>query len=186
MLTYYSFVTLGIIEIILSIFIITRKWPVTAALFLVLFMMNLAGMFGILGAHFNAVSQIIVYAGAIMVLFVFVIMLLNVPANEMKYGKISFFEILISAFTFVFVFVLGTKAGQGLISAHFHHLDDYSHVTQPFYSIAKNENLKNVSFLMFTHYLWAFELISFLLIAAILGAVVIAKKDKVVTHAPTL
>lgn len=183
MLTYYSFILLGIIEILLSFVVITRKWPVTAALFLVLFMMNLAGMFGILGAHFNAVSQIIVYAGAIMVLFVFVIMLLNIPVNEIKYGKITPTEIIIAGFAFIFVLVLGTKIGQGLIFSYFHNLGTYEHIAKPYYSFQQHENLKNVAFLMFSTYLWAFELISFLLVAAILGAVVIAKKEKVSHHA---
>jgi len=80
---------LGIVALFLSIVIITRKWAVTAAMMLVVFMMLLAGMYGLLGAHFSAVSQIIVYAGAIMVVFVFVIMLLNLPPAEIRYGKIK-------------------------------------------------------------------------------------------------
>ena len=79
---------------------ITRKWPVTAAMLLIVVMMLLAGMYGLLGAHFSAVAQIIVYAGAIMVVFVFVIMLLNLPPEELRYGRVTLGEIILIALGF--------------------------------------------------------------------------------------
>ena len=75
MITQISFLIMGGMAVFLSALMITRKWPVTSAMLLIVVMMLIAGMYGLLGAHFSAVAQIIVYAGAIMVVFVFVIML---------------------------------------------------------------------------------------------------------------
>lgn len=177
MITQISFFIMGILALFLSILIITRKWAVTAAMMLVVFMMLLAGMYGLLGAHFSAVSQIIVYAGAIMVVFVFVIMLLNLPPDEIRYGRLTLGEVILLGLGILTSLVLGTDVGH-------HHLVEgldkmLVHARAPYYPIEMNESVKNVSALMFTDYLWAFELVSFLILSAILGAVVISKKAKV-------
>lgn len=182
MLTEISFFIMGVLAVLLSIFMVTRKWPVTAAMLLIVIMMLLAGMYGLLGAHFSAVSQIIVYAGAIMVVFVFVIMLLNLPMNELSYGRLTIFEIILLTVGVVLAFVLGTKVGQGYLTMGFHNLA-LSNARRPYYPPELNENVKNVSALMFTDYLWAFELISFLILSSIIGAVVIAKKERGANHA---
>ncbi|NBW82746.1 hypothetical protein EBR21_13425 [bacterium] len=83
-LTLASFIVMGIAAVLLSGVMITRRWPVSAAMVLIGVMTLLAGMFGLLDAHFAAAAQIIVYAGAIMVVFVFVIMLLNLPPEELS------------------------------------------------------------------------------------------------------
>ena len=181
MLTEISFLIMGIFTIFLSIVLITRKWPVTAAMLLVVVMMLIAGMYGLLGAHFSAVSQLIVYAGAIMVVFIFVIMLLNIPLKEINYGRLTIMEIILTVIGVVIAFVLGTKVGQGYLLASMNTLS-LSHTTPPYYPVEMNENVKNVSTLMFTNYLWAFELISFLILSSIIGAVVIAKKENVTSN----
>ncbi len=179
MLTQISFLIMGIFAVFLSIVMITRRWPVTAAMLLIIVMMLLAGMYGLLGAHFSAVSQIIVYAGAIMVVFVFVIMLLNIPAQEMRYGRITIMEIILVIIGVMVAFVLGTKVGQGYLLSSLEAVSQ-SHARPPYYPVQMNENVKNVSALMFTDYLWAFEMISFLILSSIIGAIVIAKKEKVI------
>jgi NADH-quinone oxidoreductase subunit J len=176
MLTEISFLIMGIFTVFLSIVLITRKWPVTAAMLLVVVMMLIAGMYGLLGAHFSAVSQLIVYAGAIMVVFVFVIMLLNLPIKEINYGRLTLLEIILIALGVVIAFVLGTKVGNGYLTASLDVLSK-SHARPPYYPTQMNENVKNVAALMFTDYLWAFELISFLILSSIIGAIVIAKKE---------
>lgn len=176
MITQISFFAMGILSLFLAIVILTRKWAVSAAMLLVVFMMLLAGMYGLLGAHFSAVSQLIVYAGAIMVVFVFVIMLLNLPPNEISYGRLTLVELGLIALGVLSALFFGTAVGQHLLSSQ---LGSLLHARPPYYPIEANESVKNVSALMFTDYLWAFELISFLLLSAILGAVVISKKDQV-------
>lgn len=177
MITQISFFIMGILALFLSILIITRKWAVTAAMMLVVFMMLLAGMYGLLGAHFSAVSQIIVYAGAIMVVFVFVIMLLNLPPDEIRYGRLTLGEVILLGLGILTSLVLGTAVGQHHLIAGLDRM--LVHARAPYYPLEMNESVKNVSALMFTDYLWAFELVSFLILSAILGAVVISKKAKV-------
>jgi len=177
MLTQASFFILGLCSVFLSIVMLTRKWPVTAAMLLIVVMMMLAGMYGVLGAHFSAVSQILVYAGAIMVVFVFVIMLLNIPTNELRYGRVTLFEWLLIFFGVCIAVLLGTRVGQGYLMIE--STAARAHARAPYYPVSFNENVKNVSSLLFTDYLWAFELVSFLILAAIVGSVVIAKKARV-------
>lgn len=176
MITQISFLIMGVMAVFLSALMITRKWPVTSAMLLIVVMMLIAGMYGLLGAHFSAVAQIIVYAGAIMVVFVFVIMLLNLPPEELRYGRITIGELLLTALGFIVALFLGTKVGQGYLISNSNSLIN---ARPPYYPASMNENVKNVSALMFTDYLWAFELISFLILVAIVGAIVIAKKAKV-------
>ena len=178
MLTQISFLIMGILAVFLSALMITRKWPVTAAMLLIVVMMLLAGMYGLLGAHFSAVSQIIVYAGAIMVVFVFVIMLLNLPPEELRYGRVTLSELFLTVLGFLVALFLGTKVGQGYLISGLNSAS-LANARPPYYPASMNENVKNVSALMFTDYLWAFELISFLILVAIVGAIVIAKKAKV-------
>lgn len=175
MLTSLSFTVMGILAVFLSLVMITRRWPVTAAMLLIVVMMLLAGMYGLLGAHFSAASQLIVYAGAIMVVFVFVIMLLNLPLNELRYGRMTVFEIIIALAGVLTALFLGTQVGQGALRLSLEKMA-LMPTRPPYYPL--NENVKNVAALMFTDYLWPFELTSFLIIASIVGAIVIAKKEK--------
>jgi NADH-quinone oxidoreductase subunit J len=178
MITEISFFILGLFSIFLSTIMITRKSLVTAAMLLVVVMMLIAGMYGLMGAHFSAVSQIIVYAGAIMVVFVFVIMLLNVSKDQLQYGRITLFEIVLAILGGLLAFIFGTKVGQGHLRDNLAVLS-MSHSRVPFYPASMNENVKNVSAAMFIDYIWAFELISFLILCSVIGAIVIAKKEKV-------
>lgn len=183
MLTQVSFFILGILTVFLSLVMITRKWPVSAAMLLVVIMIMLAGMYGLMGAHFSAVSQIIVYAGAIMVVFVFVIMLLNVPVQELSYGKMTAVEMLLSIMGVVAALFLGTRVGHGFLEGL--QPQALKAAQAPYYPSEMNENAKNIAALMFTKYLWAFELISFLLLVSIIGAIVIAKKEPTDTQEKT-
>lgn len=173
-----SFLLLGILATVLSGFLVTRRWPVSAAMLLIATFAVLAAMYGLLDAHFSAVAQIIVYAGAIMVVFVFVIMLLNLPPEELRYGTVTPGEALLSVLGVGAAFALGTKLGRGslepLVSSWASTGGRPAAARPPF--LPEDENIRNVAALMFTDYLWAFELISFLILAAIIGSVVIAKK----------
>ena len=180
-----SFVILGVLAIIVAGFMITRQFPVNAAVLLIVDFILLAGMYGLLDAHFAAVAQIVVYAGAIMIVFVFVIMLLNLPAEELHYGKVTAGEWLIAFLGVGAAIALGTSIGQGAIGhglrasgiAQFDSTADTAFAPlgrSAFYPMA--ENVKNVSSLLFTEYVWAFELVGVLLMIGLIGAVVIAKK----------
>jgi NADH-quinone oxidoreductase subunit J len=180
-----SFVILGVLATIVSGFMITRRFPVNAAVLMIVDFVLLAGMYGLMGAHFSATSQIVVYAGAIMVVFVFVIMLLNLPPEDLPYGRITLGEwVLILVATGAAV-ALGTAVGQGTIAQGMSLMGVAPFTSDgllplapagqaPYYPI--EENVRNVSAALFTDYVWAFELVGILLMIGLIGAVVIAKK----------
>jgi NADH-quinone oxidoreductase subunit J len=172
-LSTISFLILGVLACVLTGVMITRRWPVSAAMLLIAIFALLAGMYGLLDAHFAAAAQIIVYAGAIMVVFVFVIMLLNIPPEELRYGRVTLMEWVLTAMGVLAALWFGTRIGQGYLGSIAEHLVP-GLGRKPFFP--EHENVKNVAALMFTDYLWSFELISFLILAAVVGSIVIAKK----------
>jgi NADH-quinone oxidoreductase subunit J len=160
------FYILASIAIAAALMVVTRKNAVATALFLVLTMCTLAGLFVQLGSLFVAALQIIVYAGAIMVLFLFVIMLLNLKKDEFGFdGKL--FQRLLAV-------ILGGLLVIQLIIATTH-FQPYQ-MAQPVDPAMGNAAA--LSKKLFIQYLYPFEITSVLLLAAIIGAVVIAGKDK--------
>src|SRR3970040_405388 len=93
------FIIFGTIAAVTAVLMITRRNPVISALFLIVNFASLAGLYLTLNAQFIAVAQVIVYAGAIMVFFLFVIMLIN-PAHERRFlefkPKLKIFAIVIA------------------------------------------------------------------------------------------
>ena len=73
--------------------VVTAKNPINSAIFLILTFLSLAGIYVLLNAHFLAVIQVLVYAGAIMVLFLFVIMLLNLNKEDLGESRVNFFKV---------------------------------------------------------------------------------------------
>ena len=173
------FFILAIIAVAAAVMVISTKSPVSSALFLVLVMCSLAGLFVLLGAIFLAAMQVIVYAGAIMVLFLFVIMLLNLRRDELghdphriqKYLGYALVAILLIQGIVIVSWAMkdyssGLKtipeaAATGIIDST--KVIDYSSA----YQVAQT---------LFTRYAYPFEITSILLLAAIIGAVVIARK----------
>jgi NADH-quinone oxidoreductase subunit J len=154
------FYLLGFGALVSALLLVTNKRPVAAAMSLIMTMLFLAGIYVLLDAHLIAALQIIVYAGAIMVLFLFVIMLLNV---EEKAGRLSNRKI---ALQFVCILVVGAIliATVGLIKIGPTQLADSFGTT------------KAIGQMLFTDFLLPFEIASILLLAAIVGAVILAKR----------
>ena len=161
------FCIMAIVATVCAILVISHRNPVASALFLIATMVSLAVLFLALNAPFLAAIQIIVYAGAIMVLFLFVIMLLNLRRDEFgperRKGQ-RFFGIL---FGFLFLILIATGINVGL-----------STLTQPEATAEKvvPTGVESLAEVLFTEYLFPFELASILLLVAIVGAVVMAKR----------
>jgi NADH-quinone oxidoreductase subunit J len=156
---------------ILSAFLcITRQSPVASALWLVNTLFNIAALFVLLDAHFLAAVQVLVYAGAIMVLFLFVIMLLNLGRagpGDMKgrWGKVVAGVaglVLLSELIVLRVAVPPTelRLPAGAVGAQ----------------VAEQGVVQAVALPLFQAYLVPFEIASLMLLAAIVGAVVLAKR----------
>jgi NADH-quinone oxidoreductase subunit J len=144
---------------------VTRKNPLTCALSLVVTFVALSGLYFLLHAPFAGALQILVYAGAIMVLVLFVIMFLNLPEAQQEEERVSKPGLIVSLFLLVplaalCIGVLGSGGQEKSLPP----------VAVDFGSVAA------VGDLMFTKFVFQFEAVSILLLVAIVGAVMLAKK----------
>lgn len=163
----YTFIFLAVLAIASGVGMVLNKNTVNSALFLVLNMVSIAGIYLLLQAQFLALIQILVYAGAIMVLFLFVIMLLNLDDEESLFNKLR--VKYISAF-FLGVVVLS------LVLYSFEGITDFLPEISPKMQTAGTvEALGDV---LYTDYLFAFEMTAILLTAAVVGALMIAQFKK--------
>jgi len=160
------FYILAIISVGSALMMITRRNPVIAALYLIVNFFSLAGLYLTLHAQFIAVLQILVYAGAIMVLFVFVIMLLNLGDERKLSDAISYKKTIAAGLSFgllmELIYIFGFT-NESLSESRFEKAAEIGTVE----SIGKE---------LFTRFLFPFEITSVLLLAAIIGAVVLAKR----------
>jgi NADH-quinone oxidoreductase subunit J len=140
--------------------------PVTSAMFLVLTIISMAGLFVLLHAFFLAAVQVLVYAGAVMVLFLFVIMLLDLKDEERrKVKKLGLVAGLISVGAIVAIFIrslLATQPGKEL--------------TNPT-AVGDTATLGKMLFSAKTGYMLPFEIVSILLLVAMVGVILLSKKD---------
>ncbi|MGB8656718.1 MAG: NADH-quinone oxidoreductase subunit J [Candidatus Zixiibacteriota bacterium] len=161
------FAVVALAAVVCSVLVITNRNPVSSALFLIATMVSFSILFVLLNAPFLAMIQIIVYAGAIMVLFLFVVMLLNLRKDEFgpeKRKAQRFFAIL---FGFLLLIEIATVIKVGVFASR--PTGSASQATVPL-------GVEPIAQLLFTKYLFPFELASVLLLVAIVGAVVMAKK----------
>jgi NADH-quinone oxidoreductase subunit J len=153
------------IAVLSAISLVVQTHPIASALSLIGVMGALAVLYLLLGAEFLAMAQLIVYAGAIMVLFVFVIMLLN-AGSERRTGRsqmVKWFGIpLFAAFVFVLSYIIQAQ------------LPKTTGVTFGSFTTATGLEVGRV---LFTQYLLPFEVTSVLILVAIIGAVVLARKE---------
>jgi NADH-quinone oxidoreductase subunit J len=158
------FLLFAIIAVVCAINVVVQTHPISSALSLVGVMGSLAVLYLLLGAEFIAAAQLIVYAGAIMVLFIFVIMLLNAGA-EGKRGR-SFMASLLGVPLLVALLGLLAYFVQRVFPRAGVHFGGFQGGTA-----------RDVGLALFTTYLLPFEITSLLILIAIIGAVVLARKE---------
>ena len=159
------FFVLAALAIIGALSLILQKHPIHSALSLIVVMVSLAGLYLLLGAEFVAAVQIIVYGGAVMVLFVFVIMLLNAGEEEhTDFSKLAKFGGLPLALALT-----------GLLAAAMvHHAGTVPNPKNP----DALASTSSISMMLFSTFVYPFELTSFLILVAIMGALVLAQREK--------
>jgi NADH-quinone oxidoreductase subunit J len=162
--TPFFFYLFAGIMLIGGIMVITRKNPVHSALALIATLLAQASIYLMLYAPFVAGVQIILYAGGIMVLFLFVIMLVSID-RSMKDRQFNSQWIVgaIAAIALGGLFIAVYMKGMDIFPDHA-------------LSIVENDNTQNVATMLYGQYMFAFEIASLLLLVAIIGAVVMAKK----------
>jgi NADH-quinone oxidoreductase subunit J len=155
------FILFGAIAVCGAIMVVTRVHPMASALYLILTLFAVAALFVLRQAHFLAAVQVIVYAGAVVVLFVFVIMLINVPEDRMPVERATTTRVL------------------GVLAAGFFILESAvltRRFSMPKGPAAEVGTVEAVGRALFTDYLLAFEITSVLLLAAVIGAIALAKR----------
>ena len=163
------FLILALVAVGTALGLLLSRNAVYAALFLVLNFATVAVFYLLLGAPFIALSQVTVYAGAIMVLFLFVIMLLGAERLTGSRESLAWqwgYPLTLGLLLFgsvAYLLLTGKLAGD---------------ITAPVAAMNTSESLKSMSMMLFNEYLLPFEVTSILLLTAMVGAIVLTKQDK--------
>jgi len=162
------FYILAVVAVASAISVISQRSPMSSVISLVICFFSLAVLYLLLNAHFVAALQVIVYAGAIMVLFLFVIMMLNLRRSEPPHS----FHGLHKLAALVLVFLLVYLVAFGLV--HRGVIGASGPASEA--AVSANGNTEMLAELLFQRYLLPFEAVSILLLAAIVGAIVMASR----------
>src|SRR5580692_4456102 len=161
----FFFLLFATIAVVSAINVVAQRHPIASALSLIGVMGSIAVLYLGLGAEFIAMVQLIVYAGAVMVLFIFVIMLLNAGAEERRgrswTAQLLGIPVLIAFLGLICYFVQHQFANAGYVK--------FGNFT--------GGSAQGVGIALFTDYLLPFEITSVLILIAILGAIVLARKE---------
>lgn len=161
-MTIYAFYFLSFLAVLSALMVVFSRNPIYSVLYLVITFFSVGGHYLLLSADFLFAVHIIVYAGAIMVLFLYVIMLLNLNRDsEIQKNNVLKVAAVISA-GLLLVVILGALRGAEMSAVAF---DSHSHIGQ----------VKNLGRLLFNEFLLPFEIVSILLLAAMVGAVMLGK-----------
>jgi len=166
-LEFALFILFSAVSLSSAILMVTRINPVIAALFLIVNFASLAGLYLTLNAQFIAIAQVIIYAGAIMVFFLFVIMLIN-PDLEKRFmehkPKFKLFAVFVAILVFVQIayIIFFSQPSEGL--------------SREVAASIQAGTVEQIGTDLFTKYVLPFEAVGYLLLSAAIGALVLAKK----------
>lgn len=166
----WLFYLFAAISLICSLGVIGQRNPMYSVLLLIGSFISLAGLYVGLDSPFVAVTQIVVYAGAIMVLFLFVVMLLNAPREDVAPGA----QLPIPGGVKAFGGVLALSMGTMLVWA-LSRLGALPFVDDP-QAASRVASVRDIGVMLFRDHAFAFEVTSILILVAMVGAVVLAKK----------
>ena len=163
-MTIYLFYFLSFLAILCGLMVVLEKNPIHSVLYLVITFFAIAGHYILLNAQFLAAVHIIVYAGAIMVLFLFVIMLLNLNKETEPHKSIAWKFAAVIAAGILLIVLVGAMRQTNALPA-------------PSTVNANMGLVKNLGKVLFTDFLLPFEIASILFLAAMVGAVMLGKKE---------
>jgi NADH-quinone oxidoreductase subunit J len=152
-----------------AVMVIAARNPVHSVLFLILAFVNAAGLFIMMGAEFLAMILVVVYVGAVLVLFLFVVMMLDVDFAELREGFINYLPVgaLVGiVFLVELLLIVGAWAiGPGLPKA-------------PALSVPAASNTEALGLVLYTRYVYFFEVAGIVLLVAMIGAIVLTLRHK--------
>ena len=165
---FVIFYVFAFIAVVCALLVILQKNPIYSAVFLIVTLFSVAVLFLLLNAQFVAAVQVLVYAGAIMILFLFAIMLLNIKYEEKAFSKLTILKVSVIFITLIlfieFIYMIFIRKGLGIAGD----------MTPE--KIAEAGNVELIGKILFTKYLFPFEAASLVLLVAMIGVIVLAKK----------
>lgn len=161
---YVIFYSLATIAVATAVMVVMMRRAVYSALALVICLGSMAGLFFQLGAQFIGAIQIIVYAGAIMVLFLFAIMLLDPEAENLSPSRLRIIPFLALPLAALFAYLLLRALPQSILS--------------PVRWSPETGMIRTIARSLFRDYLLPFEATSILILVAVIGAVVLTKRSR--------
>ena len=168
-LTFYIF---SFVMLLSSLMVISTKNPVHSVLFLILAFLNAAGIFVILHAEFLAMILIIVYVGAVAVLFLFVVMMLDIKTTIEKSNILQYMPIgLFIGFVFIaelVIVLINTKL----------ELSNMQILSNPLNKFAELSNTKAIGSVLYTDYILHFQLAGLILLVAMIGSIVLTLRER--------
>ena len=159
----FLFYFLGGLSVLSSLYFVLARHPLYSILSLIVTFFSVAGLYILLNAQFLGIVQIIVYAGAIMVLFLYILMMLNLNKTDEKEKNGRMKILSVFAAGLLLIGVLGSY--RGYVEDKIEHIDVEVGLT------------KNLGKLLFNEYVLPFELASILILSGIVGSVLIGKKE---------
>jgi NADH-quinone oxidoreductase subunit J len=153
-----------------AVMVISSKNPVHSVLFLILAFVNAAGLFVLMGAEFLAMILIVVYVGAVAVLFLFVVMMLDVDFAELREGFLTYLPIG-GVIAFIFLFELLLVLGAWVIAPQVVR-------TSPIPNLDAVTNTAALGQVLYTRYIYYFQIAGVVLLIAMIGAIVLTLRHK--------
>jgi NADH-quinone oxidoreductase subunit J len=166
-----AFYMFAAITVAAAVMVISARNPVHSVLFLILAFFNSAGLFVLLGAEFLAMILVVVYVGAVAVLFMFVVMMLDISLTEMREGFLQYLP-LGALVGFILVMELGVIAGGWAFAA-----DVEKNFIAPTIAM-KTTNTEAIGSILYTHYVYYFQAAGMILLVAMVGAIVLTHRTR--------
>jgi NADH-quinone oxidoreductase subunit J len=155
-----------------AVMVIAGRNPVHSVLFLILAFVNAAGLFVLMGAEFLAMILVVVYVGAVAVLFLFVVMMLDVDFAELRQGALQYLP-LGALLGIIFAVELLLVVGVWILAPEATHA-----ITSPIPPLAQLSNTEAIGLVMYTRYVYFFEAAGLILLVAMIGAIVLTLRHK--------
>ena len=168
-LLFYVFAS---VLMVAALAVITAKNPIHSVFFLIVAFFNAAGLFVLLGAEYVAMTLVIVYVGAVMVLFLFVVMMLNINYEKARAGFISYLPLGVGVAALLFLELAALLYNSILTPA------PLADALSPIPDAADISNAHAIGRVLYTDYLIAFQLSGIILLVAMIGAIVLTHRQR--------
>ncbi|GAB2178894.1 NADH-quinone oxidoreductase subunit J [Dongia sp. agr-C8] len=167
-----AFWIFAVVAVISGVLVVANRNPVYSVLFLILTFFNAAGLFVLMGAEFLAMMLVVVYVGAVAVLFLFVVMMLDINFVALRQGFVRYLPIgaiigviLVAELIFIFGGWVAPTASSGVLGA-------------PTPALEQASNTKALGQLLYTQYFYLFQAAGMVLLVAMIGAIVLTHRER--------